>query len=169
MCHEFSSSWQNVSKLPFCAFDLIENFSLTVSQAFSKGGIPILQEWIFKVGRKPWKLAYKGVRPTLKMNPVNNPGLVFLFSHFYWGSIRPFFIEWSVNGMFFQFWWKDATQWWGLVQKKAAEACLRKGSSVQAARDSFPFNQNSFWSIYFSSLHPNGLIWLFLIIKEFAP
>ena len=123
----------------------------------------------FQVGRKPWKLAYKGVRPTLKMNPVNNPGLVFLFSHFYWGSIRPFFIEWSVNGMFFQFWWKDATQWWGLVQKKTAEACLRKGSSVQAARDSFPFNQNSFWSIYFSSLHPNGLIWLFLLIKEFAP
>ena len=39
---------------------------------------------------------------------------------FYWGSIRPFFIEWSVNEMFFQFWWKDATQWWGLEQKKAA-------------------------------------------------
>ena len=40
---------------------------ITVSQAFSQGGIPILQEWIFRVGRMPCKLACKGVRPTLKM------------------------------------------------------------------------------------------------------
>jgi hypothetical protein len=56
-------------------------FSLTVSQAFSQGGIPILQEWIFMVGRKPRKLAYEGVLTTLKMFQKNNPGLVFvLFS-----------------------------------------------------------------------------------------
>ena len=53
-------------------------FSLTVSQAFSQGGIPILQEWIFMVGRKPGKLAYEGVLTTLKMFQKNNPGLVFL-------------------------------------------------------------------------------------------
>jgi hypothetical protein len=52
-------------------------FSLTVSQAFSQGGIPILQEWIFMVGRKPRKLAYEGVLTTLKMFQKNNPGLVF--------------------------------------------------------------------------------------------
>ena len=82
-----------MSKLPFCAFDLIENFSLTGRRAFSKGGIPILQEWIFKVGRKPWKLAYKGVRPYLKMNPVNNPGLVFLFFIFIEGAYDRFLLN----------------------------------------------------------------------------
>ena len=60
------------------------------------------------------------------------------------------FIEWSGNGLFFQFWWKDATQWWGLEQKKTAEASLRKVSAVKAARDAVPFNQNSFWSLFLS-------------------
>jgi len=46
---------------PAWFFHSVSGFSLTVSQAFSKGVIPILQEWIFWVGRKPWKLAYKGV------------------------------------------------------------------------------------------------------------
>ena len=42
-------------------------FPSSESLAFSQGGIPILKECIFKVGRKPWKLAYKGVPTTLKI------------------------------------------------------------------------------------------------------
>ena len=67
---------------PAWFFHSVSGFSLTVSQAFSKGVIPILQEWIFRVGRKPWKLAYKDVLTTVKMKKENNPGLVFYFIFF---------------------------------------------------------------------------------------
>ena len=59
--------------------------------------------------------------------------------------MRPFFIEWSGNGLFFSILMEGChAVVWGLEQKKAAEASLRKVPAVQAARDSFPFNQNSF-------------------------
>jgi len=47
--------------------------------AFSIGGIHILKEWIFKVGGKRWKLAYKSAPTTLKMKKKNTPGLRFIF------------------------------------------------------------------------------------------
>jgi len=45
-------------------WQLYVKYKVITRMAFSQGGIPILQEWIFRVGRMPCKLACKGVRPT---------------------------------------------------------------------------------------------------------
>ena len=56
---------QSENKFSLCS--RLISFFPDCKSGFFQGGIPILQEWIFRVGRMPCKLACKGVRPTLKM------------------------------------------------------------------------------------------------------